>query len=180
MHVGEWWHSIDHDEPCRIVDTDMLWGQATCLVWLPRRGTTVRVLQKRLGPFKAGDAQLLHRLSFVSAAARIADALESDALVAPLEGTVIPLPHQLHALQRAISGDRIRYLLADEVGLGKTIEAGLILRELKIRGLVRRTLVVAPAGIVSQWVDEFRLRFNENFRMILPAWFSTLRDAGGS
>ncbi len=38
MQAGEWWHSIDHDEPCRVVDTDTLWGQATCLVWLPRRG----------------------------------------------------------------------------------------------------------------------------------------------
>ncbi len=121
MHVGEWWHSIDHDEPCRIVDIDALWGQETCLVWLPRRVSAVRVLQRRLVPLKAGDAYLLHRLSYVSAGARIADALERDTLVAPLEGTVIPLPHQLLALQRAISGDRIRYLLADEVGLGKTI-----------------------------------------------------------
>ena len=147
MQAGEWWHSIDHDEPCRVVDTETLWGQASCLVWLPRRDAAVRVLQKRLIPLQAGEPHLLDRLSYVCAAARIADALERDALVAPLEGTVIPLPHQLLALQRAISGDRIRYLLADEVGLGKTIEAGLILRELKIRGLVRRILVVAPAGL---------------------------------
>jgi SNF2 family DNA or RNA helicase len=63
-----------------------------------------------------------------------------------LEGSVIPLPHQLYALQRAMSADRVRYLLADEVGLGKTIEAGLILRELKVRGLAKRILVVAPRG----------------------------------
>src|SRR2546422_7382191 len=117
MQVGEWWHSLDHDEPCRIVDTDVLWGQATCLVWLPGRRAAVRVLQTRLGPLQADDTHLLHRLSFVSAAARIADALERDTLVASLEGTVIPLPHQLHVLQRAISGDRMRYLLADAVGL---------------------------------------------------------------
>ena len=168
MQAGEWWHSIDHDEPCRVVDTETLWGQASCLVWLPRRDTAVRVLQKRLIPLKAGEPHLLDRLSYVSAAARIADALERDALVAPLEGTVIPLPHQLLALQRAISGDRIRYLLADEVGLGKTIEAGLILRELKIRGLVRRILVVAPAGLVLQWQSEMKGHFGEDFRLILP------------
>lgn len=178
MQTGEWWHSIDHDEPCRVVDTDTLWGQATCLVWLPRRGTAVRVLQKRLVPLKAGDGHLLQRLSFVSAGARIADALERDALVAPLEGTVIPLPHQILALQRAISGDRIRYLLADEVGLGKTIEAGLILRELKIRGLVRRILVVAPAGLVLQWQSEMKTHFNEDFRLILPGSLTALRQAG--
>ncbi len=178
MQVGEWWHSIDHDEPCHVVDTDTLWGQATCLVWLPRRRTAVRVLQKRLAPLKAGEPYLLDRLSYVSAAARIADSLERDALVAPLEGTVIPLPHQLLALQRAISGDRIRYLLADEVGLGKTIEAGLILRELKIRGLVRRILVVAPAGLVLQWQSEMKSHFNEDFRLILPGNLNALRQAG--
>ena len=37
MQAGEWWHSIDHNEPCRVVDTETLWGQASCLVWLPRR-----------------------------------------------------------------------------------------------------------------------------------------------
>jgi SNF2 family DNA or RNA helicase len=178
MRTGEWWYSIDHDEPCRVVDTETLWGQASCLVWLPRRDTAVRVLQKRLVPLKAGEPHLLDRLSYVSAAARIADALERDALVAPLEGTVIPLPHQLLALQRAISGDRIRYLLADEVGLGKTIEAGLILRELKIRGLVRRILVVAPAGLVLQWQSEMKGHFGEDFRLILPSNLTALRQTG--
>ena len=178
MQAGEWWHSIDHEEPCRVVDTDTLWGTATCLVWLPRRGTAVRVPQKRLIPLKSGESDLLDRLSYISAAARIADSLGRDALVAPLEGTAIPLPHQLLALQRAISGDRIRYLLADEVGLGKTIEAGLILRELKIRGLVRRILVVAPAGLVLQWQSEMKNHFNEDFRLILSGSLSALRQAG--
>jgi SNF2-related domain len=53
----------------------------------------------------------------------------------------------------------VRYLLADEVGLGKTIEAGLILRQLKLRGLVRRALVIAPKGLVAQWVSEMRTHF---------------------
>ena len=176
--MGEWWHSIDHDEPCRVVDTDTLWGQATSLVWLPGLGTAVRVLQKRLTPLKSGEAHVFDRASYVSAAARIADSLEREALVAPLEGTVIPLPHQLLALQRAISCDRIRYLLADEVGLGKTIEAGLILRELKIRGLVRRILVVAPAGLVLQWQSEMKSHFDEDFQLILPGSLSALREAG--
>lgn len=179
MRVGEWWHSLDHDEPCRVVDTEVLWGQATCLVWLPRRGSTVRALQQRLAPLKANDSGLLDRLCFTSSAARIADALERDVLVAPLEGSVIPLPHQLHALQRAMSGDRVRYLLADEVGLGKTIEAGLIVRELKIRGLVRRILVVAPAGLVTQWVSEMKSHFNEDFRLIIPSNLAALRQVAG-
>ena len=179
MQAGEWWLSLDHDEPCRIVETERLWGRTACLIWLPRRGAAVRVPESRLKPIEASDARLLHRLSFASAAARIADALERDALVAPLEASVIPLPHQLYALQRAMGGDRVRYLLADEVGLGKTIEAGLILRELKIRGLARRILVVTPAGLVLQWQSEMKTHFGEAFRLMLPGALSALREAGG-
>ena len=51
------------------------------------------------------------------------------------------------------------------VRIGKTIEAGLILRELKIRGLVRRILVVAPAGLVLQWQSEMKSHFHEDFRL---------------
>ena len=70
----------------------------------------------------------------------MAEALNQDLLLAPIGGSVIPLPHQIHALSRAMSGDRVRYLLADEVGLGKAVEAGLIMRELKMRGLAKRNL----------------------------------------
>jgi len=90
-------------------------------------------------------------------------------LLAPIESSVIPLPHQLQALSRALATNQVRLLLADEVGLGKTIEAGLILRELKLRGLVRRALVVAPKGLVKQWVAELRTHFDEEFRLLDPA-----------
>ena len=83
----------------------------------------------------------------------MADALTQDGLLAPIESSVIPLLHLIRALSRAIANDRSRYLLADEVGLGKTIEAGLILRELKLRGLVKRTLVIVPKVHVTQWVS---------------------------
>ena len=92
-----------------------------------------------------------------------------------IESSVIPLPHQIRALSRAITNDRVRYLLADEVGLGKTIEAGLIMRELKLRGLVKRTLVIAPKGLVSQWVSEMRFHFGETFQLVLPEDIKTLK-----
>ena len=108
-------------------------------------------------------------ITYVTAAARVADALTRDVLLAPIESSVIPLPHQIRALSRAALNDRIRYLLADEVGLGKTIEAGLIMRELKLRGLVKRTLVVAPKGLMTQWVAEMRTHFGEEFRLVIPS-----------
>ena len=75
-----------------------------------------------------------------------------------------------------MSQHRIRYLLADEVGLGKTIEAGLILRELKLRGMARRILVVAPKGLVRQWQAEMRLHFGEKLQFIDPAELAAFRQ----
>ncbi|MCL4214479.1 MAG: DEAD/DEAH box helicase [Gemmatimonadales bacterium] len=74
------------------------------------------------------------------------------------------LPHQIRVAQqvldRPMSG---RAILADEVGLGKTIEAGIILKELAVRGLARRILVLTPASLVNQWVEELRDKFFEEF-----------------
>ena len=179
VSAGEWCYSLEHDEPCRVVAVETVWGVETAQVWLARRDAVVRLPVERLQPLDQAVPPTLDQLCFVSSAARILDALEKDILVAPLEGTVIPLPHQLHALQRAMSGDRVRYLLADEVGLGKTVEAGLILRELKVRGLAKRILVVAPAGLVSQWVSEMLTHFNEDFRLVLPANFGAWRQLAG-
>src|SRR5438105_3742871 len=119
MRIGQWLQSLDHDEPCQLIEVSHVWGQTTCLIWLPRRATAIRVPQARLAPLRAVNEGLLDHLCFLAAASRIVEGLEQDVLVAPIEGGVIPLPHQLQALQRAVSGDRVRYLLADEVGLGK-------------------------------------------------------------
>jgi SNF2 family DNA or RNA helicase len=70
-----------------------------------------------------------------------------------------PFPHQLQAAQSALRRMRGRAILADEVGLGKTIEAGLVLSELRSRGLADRTLVVVPAGLVEQWQEELDRKF---------------------
>ncbi len=174
--IGEWAWSIAHDEPCRVIEVENLWDAAAVRVWLPTRDAVVRVPESGLRALDGELDSIPERLTFIAAAARIADTLASDALISPLEGSVIPLPHQIHALSRAVSGDRVRYLLADEVGLGKTIEAGLIFRELKLRGLVTRVLVVAPAGLVTQWVAEMRTHFNEEFHRVLPSDFSALRQ----
>jgi len=158
-----------------VVESQVLWGETSCRVWLPDLDTVVRVPASSLKPLENADNNSSEDVAYISAAARIADALTQDVLLAPIESSVIPLPHQIRALSRAISNDRIRYLLADEVGLGKTIEAGLIMRELKLRGKVKRTLVVAPKGLVSQWVAEMHTHFNEDFRLLIPGDFSVFR-----
>jgi len=172
---GDWYFSPDHGQLCQVIEARTLWGETTCRVWLPGRDSVVRIPASRLKPLESAGTCSPDNIAYIAAAARVADALTQDVLLAPIESSVIPLPHQIRALSRAISGDRVRYLLADEVGLGKTIEAGLILRELKLRGLVKRTLVIAPKGLVSQWVGEMRFHFGETFHLVLPEDIKTLR-----
>ena len=171
----KWFYSPVHGELCQVIEVQTLWGEATCRVWLPGRDSVVRIPASKLMPLESAGTGSPDNIAYIAAAARVADALTQDVLLAPIESSVIPLPHQIRALSRAISNDRVRYLLADEVGLGKTIEAGLILRELKLRGLVKRTLVVAPKGLVNQWVSEMRFHFGETFRLVLPEDIRTLK-----
>jgi superfamily II DNA or RNA helicase len=175
---GEWAWSLEHRQACRIVEGQGLWGEVLYRVWVPSDDAVVRVRADQLRSTRDSTPGTAAWVSYLAAAGRIADARSQDVLLAPVEASVIPLPHQVRVLSRAVSGDRIRYLLADEVGLGKTIEAGLIMRELKLRGLVRRTLVVAPRGLVTQWIAEMRMHFGEEFRLLAPADISAFRRLG--
>ena len=174
IDVNSWYYSPDHGQLCQVIEARTLWGETTCRVWLPGRDSVVRIPASRLKSLESAGTGSPDNIAYIAAAARVADALTQDVLLAPIESSVIPLPHQIRALSRAIANDRVRYLLADEVGLGKTIEAGLIMRELKLRGLVKRTLVIAPKGLVSQWVAEMRAHFNEHFQLVLPDDIKTL------
>ena len=177
MAAEQTWHfSTVHNCACKVFEEQTLWGQSVCRVWLPNQDAVVRIPRSALRPLGAHLRPDIaaHRIAYVATAAKVAEVLDGGTrdgdgpvLLAPMESNVIPLPHQLHALSRAISGDRVRYLLADEVGLGKTIEAGLVIRELKLRGLVRRTLVVVPKGLATQWVAEMQSHFNERFQLVL-------------
>ena len=173
--IGEWcWHDR-HAAPCRVVDREEIWGEVAYRVWLPGKDAVVRARARDLSAIDTVQPTVDHILH-TAAAAKLLDALEDNLLLAPIQSSVVPLPHQLYALNRAMSRDRIRYLLADEVGLGKTIEAGLILRELKLRGMAKRILVVAPKGLVRQWQAEMRLHFGEQFQFIEPAALSAFRQ----
>ena len=167
--AASWRWSTAHRQPCRILSEHLLWGQDLARIWLPGLDTVAEVRADQLRPLADAPATPPVQLGYAAAAARIAGALAADdVLLSPLEGRVTPLPHQLRALGRAVHGDGIRYLLADEVGLGKTIEVGLIVRELKLRGLLRRVLIVAPKGLITQWIAEMRDRFGEEFQLLQP------------
>lgn len=102
-------------------------------------------------------------------AQRILLAGRSDPMLAVSTSAVDPLPHQI----RAVYGDLIprtplRFLLADDPGAGKTIMAGLYIKELLLREDVRRCLIVAPGSLVEQWQDELRLKFGMDFEILAP------------
>lgn len=176
--IGDWcWHTRQAT-PCRVVERLALWGDAAYRVWLPAKDAVLRARAADLAVLSSVRPtveQILH----ATAAAKLQDALEDNLLLAPIQSSVIPLPHQLYALNRAVGQDRIRYLLADEVGLGKTIEAGLVLRELKLRGRAKRILVVAPKGLVRQWQAEMRQHFGEPFHFVDPSSLAALRQWRG-
>ncbi|MBY8912993.1 DEAD/DEAH box helicase [Bacillus sp. YC2] len=85
---------------------------------------------------------------------------EFEGLRAPLYlPDFTPLPHQLEVAQKVVEKMNGKAILADEVGLGKTVEAGLILKEYMIRGLAKKILILVPASLVSQWVKELQEKF---------------------
>lgn len=75
-------------------------------------------------------------------------------------------PHQVSVVHKVITNYPHRFLLCDEVGLGKTIEAGMALKELRARGGARRVLVIAPPNLVRQWQFEMKSKFNESFAVL--------------
>ena len=176
---GDWAYTKAHKAVARIVEVRQIWNHLAYRIWIPASAMVTQVPGDDLLPVSDARPCGLAHVTYASAAARIADSLAHDALLAPLEGNLVPLPHQIHALSRAFNSNRVRYLLADEVGLGKTIEAGMIMRELKLRGLVRKTLVVAPKGLVAQWVSEMKTHFNEEFRLLIPGQFGAYRGFAG-
>lgn len=168
LQVGEWAWSQAHQQHVKVIESSALWGQSFYRVWLQQQDSVVKVPAKDLTQATNILTPSAHYITYIGVAAKIANAQQEDILLAPVESNVIPLPHQLKALDKAMSRRQVRYLFADEVGLGKTIEAGLVMRELKLRGMAKRILVCAPKGLVSQWVSEMQTHFNESFHLLLP------------
>lgn len=111
-----------------------------------------------------GDGALL-RLGLQAYALGIA--YEFDPYFGLSISRVDPLPHQLEAVyDYLLKLPRVRFLLADDAGAGKTVMAGLLLRELKLRGLAERALIICPANLTFQWQREMKEKFDEQFTVL--------------
>ncbi|MBI4228564.1 MAG: DEAD/DEAH box helicase, partial [Deltaproteobacteria bacterium] len=84
-------------------------------------------------------------------------------------------PYQVDAVYKALNTYKNRILIADDVGLGKTIETGMLLKELSLRGFAKRILIVVPAPLCFQWQRELRERFDENFIIYNSSYIEALR-----
>lgn len=111
-----------------------------------------------------GDAE---KFRLAMEALRLGLAYEYDPYFSLSIARIDPLPHQLEAVyDHFLKLPRIRFLLADDPGAGKTIMAGLLIKELKIRGLIKRILIVSPANLIFQWQREMQEKFREHFDVV--------------
>src|SRR4051812_17878402 len=120
-----------------------------------------------------GDGALLR---LASEAYRIRLAHLFDPLLAVHASLVEPLPHQITAVYEEMLTRRpLRFLLADDPGAGKTIMAGLLIKELRIRGDLQRCLIVCPGSLVEQWQDELFRRFQLPFEILTNDAYQSAR-----
>ena len=149
-------------------------------------GRRVAIIEDDLEAFKqAADLRSLVDGGVYASAAALSRRVTLAKLQSPLRDAIYSMNAsrtQFHAYQfkpllKLLGSDTLRLLIADEVGLGKTIEAGYILRELKARSDIDRVLIVCPASLRIKWRTEMALRFGERFDLFTAATFRNwLRD----
>ena len=126
--------------------------------------------------FRHGQIDLAEQFNLRSVAADLWARNRHDDLVSLSHARVDLEAYQVSVVHRVVMNYPHRFLLCDEVGLGKTIEAGMIIKELRARGLARRVLILAPAGIQRQWQFELKTKFNETFSIFNKLTLDSLRN----
>lgn len=172
--VGDFVFDTIEKANVQVLEKIEAWGYTSYKVFNPATGRVYKANEEQLSSSGSTMQYDENYLRYVTLLSKIKTET-AGGFLSSLASGIIPLPHQLHVLNRAMETNNIRYILADEVGLGKTIEAGMIIRELKSRGLVSRILVVCPTGLVTQWASEMQEKFHEKFQVILPSDYDTIR-----
>lgn len=154
-------------------------GRRLDVLWELELGARVATPDKQLAGASSLDpprhfAAYLHALRWSSVTATDARLFQ-----APFRAGIQLLAHQLTPLKRALDLPRANLFIADDVGLGKTIEAGLVLQELILRQQVELVLIVAPAAVCLQWRDEMKRRFGLGFEIYNRAFVARRRQERG-
>jgi superfamily II DNA or RNA helicase len=173
LTTGSWAHGLAGEGAVEILLVEPHGDTAATVTWRDANGRTdsrlvyeddlARLKVEAAGRNWTFDADADEFL-LASEARRLSMAHLFDPLLAVNASAIDPLPHQI----RAVYGEMLnrlplRYLLADDPGAGKTIMAGLLIKELMLRGDLRRCLIVAPGNLVEQWQDELGERFGLEF-----------------
>lgn len=166
-----------NNQPIEILSSKTVFGKSISKIRILATGQTLDVRTEEITN-ETRDVSL-QNLQFRAMAARIKNEIGSQSILSPYESNVIPLPHQILALEKVMNGAYCRYLIADEVGMGKTIEAGLCLKELKLRGIVKRTLIVVPLSAMTQWQSELKKHFNEKFHIYNSEFIGSMAKTFG-
>lgn len=123
-----------------------------------------RIVATQTGWDFSADAASYKR---ISEAYRIQLAFQFDPWLAIRSSKIQPLPHQISAVyEHMLSRQPLRFILADDPGAGKTIMSGLLIKELMLRGDVRRCLIVSPGSLTEQWQEELAAKFNLRFKIL--------------
>ncbi|MCY3564646.1 MAG: helicase-related protein, partial [Gammaproteobacteria bacterium] len=166
---------VHGEEPVEVIATRAYGPDAVEVTWKGPNGLGDRILyrddEQRLRNLAEtrsfafdGDSQLFR---LAAEAFRIRLAHLFDPYVAVNASQIEPLPHQLTAVYGAMLEQQpLRFLLADDPGAGKTIMAGLLIKELLIRGSLERCLIIAPGSLVEQWQDELNDKFDLPFAIM--------------
>ena len=126
----------------QVLDRIEAWGYVSYRVFDSAKGSVYKVTEEQLNTGIGTNTYDENYLRYVTLLSKVKNET-AGGLLSSLASGVIPLPHQLHVLNRVMANNTIRYILADEVGLGKTIEAGMVIKELKARGLLSVFLLFA-------------------------------------
>ncbi|AXG81284.1 DISARM system SNF2-like helicase DrmD [Streptomyces paludis] len=160
---------------------DGRFGDTLSVIWEVEPGR--RVLPAgSLPDASTGQYDTPSRLAAFLDAVRWSAVASADAktLQAPFRSGVAIEPYQLEPVSRAVGAPRVNLLLADDVGLGKTVEAGLVIQELLLRGRARRVMVVCPAGLTLKWRDEMAEKFGLDFTIVDSEHCARLRRTHGT
>jgi superfamily II DNA or RNA helicase len=160
---------------------DGRFGDTLSVIWEVEPGRRIRD-RGSLPDATAGPYDPPFRLAAFLDAVRWSAVASADVrtLQAPFRSGVAVEPYQLEPVSRAVGAPRVNLLLADDVGLGKTIEAGLVMQELLLRQRAHRVMVVCPAGLTLKWRDELAEKFGLDFTIVDAELCARLRRTHGS
>lgn len=166
---------LQHAVTLQSVEDDRL-GDELRVVWELEPGRSLRPPQDLPTHIDANKFDPPERLAAFVDALRWGAVTTADVktVQAPFRSGAKVEPYQLEPLMRALSAPRANLLLADDVGLGKTIEAGMVIQELLLRHRARTVIIVCPAGLCVKWQDEMREKFGLDFKIVNS---ETMKDA---